>query len=1300
MSFSLNSSQQLQEASENNINLQLSKRESQDCIPSKNACNSSNTIETCPTVTGNSPPTLSADDPDYALIELKLDKGGNMQCYTLGEPAPDLPKSLKASRETSFGARRRSGLSSDQALEKLIKIANEILAEHRDRLPRIHYTRAFLTRPDSLLTLLSSILLIAFYIYGNFNSSPYQFRLNSILCEAFLIVAMLIWNSLLYAREMKLTTNEISDRAENIIEQFKMSGMNVMQEIKIPFVPSMTLAKVVRDGYVRNFPTTLLVENDVVEMLYGDIAQCRMKYLAINGDSSPDDFSDAKEYVLEANQVFKPSLFDDLSSKQLWDQHMKNRGRYQFVLLETPWANSLREALREVRPPTLFKNQAKVLEDFFLKRLLYAVLALALSINFLKYLIKNIIANNSSFQQGFELLTIMPVYAIIPIFPFTFPTLWLIARSFGNASVLVLFEALQKSKTEYEDDEEVDEFDADAPPPTKNIHLERGAVWNKFLYLLTKWDRSSFTRSANLFESLGSTTVICSVDREGTISSSFPSVEQILFPNQEEETTFLDLAEDPNAPFGIKFEDQDWQQYLPCLKPLGLNLLLNTNCGVLQGEKRVDQHRKLSSLNIHAKTKPARQVCLCRLGKEIGFTDDALQSFVRRKEIYTFAPCHPSLKELIRNDQWEVPSMVSSIYEETGSGSYQLLSDGHVEIILDSCSDYWDGKGLRTMNDILEKKIYDFYQNAVINDMQCIAYAYRPINIENGNKIPFLNSNCANDPEAASYIVLPFLDQEEEPSESFLEENDISLSQHYRLKRLKDGLLEGLHDFHFEEGKEVSLEEAQRFYKSVTKGQIFLSMATLCHQPKLVGTPSPMSLPLFSDVCNFIEDLNGAGIRFVYFSPTAERESKAYAERLGLETDWNSCILLSSPGDRNSSGTGYRQLHDIKARLPRGIQNIKNHLEDVDDIPLHVSLFAECTPDATRQMIKIFQEYGEVVCCIGSALNSVNTHVFALADVSIAMEPTDTRAATKNGLCHLHGSKGQLPIALGASFTTLPCGLFMQYDTSLYALADVIREARRLTNCFRMSAAFIIGSYLSVSSLLILSYCLCLPPIFTGYQTMWILWVISPLLAFSFFFNPHEADIMTTMPGKNIDHLKDLPRFLGYFVLRFSLPVLMCLTVYALSLYSFDDEQHGSFIFGSYGNEVWLHWTLGQQWAVLYAQNCALFIFVWYLACISSTFLNRTLSFKRFLPFQNRIWVFVFFASLIFQGIFTLISIFSGPHSFKKLPVFLYLMALLWPVIFLPIQEIARWHDRKEYKRFQKRSKLEFNTKLGMHSPL
>lgn len=122
-------------------------------------------------------------------------------------------------------------------------------------------------------------------------------------------------------------------------------------------------------------------------------------------------------------------------------------------------------------------------------------------------------------------------------------------------------------------------------------------------------------------------------------------------------------------------------------------------------------------------------------------------------------------------------------------------------------------------------------------------------------------------------------------------------------------------------------------------------------------------------------------------------EPIAFAERLGLETDWNSCILLSNPDDENC-GNGYLQTHDIKAQLPRGIDEIRPHLEDVDDIPLHVSLFAECTPRAMREMIRIFQENGEVVCCIGNALNTKNTESFALVSSTLGLAWHITHCST------------------------------------------------------------------------------------------------------------------------------------------------------------------------------------------------------------------------------------------------------------------------------------------------------------------
>ena len=211
-------------------------------------------------------------------------------------------------------------------------------------------------------------------------------------------------------------------------------------------------------------------------MLYGDVAPCKMKLI----QQGPSNVS--SNSILDAGQVFKPSFFNDMTSKEVWEQHIQNRGRYQFVLLETPWADSLRAALNQERPATIIYKQAQVLRKFLLYRILFVVLGLAIGINLLRYISKEVISQTGHLDQAFEMLVVLPIYVILPIIPLHFPVLWLIARSFANATLLVLFETLQISKTVYEDDEEVDEFDAEAPPPTKNMHIDSG-IYNIILVL-------------------------------------------------------------------------------------------------------------------------------------------------------------------------------------------------------------------------------------------------------------------------------------------------------------------------------------------------------------------------------------------------------------------------------------------------------------------------------------------------------------------------------------------------------------------------------------------------------------------------------------------------------------------------------------------------------------------------------------------------------------------------------------------------------------------------------------------------
>ena len=44
----------------------------------------------------------------------------------------------------------------------------------------------------------------------------------------------------------------------------------------------------------------------------------------------------------------------------------------------------------------------------------------------------------------------------------------------------------------------------------------------------------------------------------------------------------------------------------------------------------------------------------------------------------------------------------------------------------------------------------------------------------------------------------------------------------------------------------------------------------------------------------------------------------------------------------------------------------------MDNVPLLVSLFTDCDSSNTREMIVIMQDYGEVVCVLGSSANHAN----------------------------------------------------------------------------------------------------------------------------------------------------------------------------------------------------------------------------------------------------------------------------------------------------------------------------------------
>ncbi|KAG0251334.1 hypothetical protein BG011_007717 [Mortierella polycephala] len=1264
-----------------------------------------------------------------------------------------------------------SGLTTDEAITQLIDVATEVLREYHTPTTSMQNFIKYIMSFSSIATFVAISGLLIFYIYGTLTAAPQQTRLIGIIVEAAILAAIFVWNAFLNTRDMKLHGREVKDRVRGIILELETIRLQPGQELKIPSIPSVSTVRVIRSGIVRTLPSNLIVKGDLIEMVYGDVAPCKVLCMltrqGIENPSSPyhthsqhhhnyhlhshhhhnhfqqqehhkherqGTLPHAREFFLKRKEIFQPSLFGVPPSEEMKKRHNELQGRYTFEVLETPLERILRTALDPMpRPKSLIQKQLLTISKIVFCKALLAIAILALIINLLRYVIKEVLQLDHA-AQGIEQLLVLPIYAAMPLLPLSIPTLLQISKAYTNATILVLFNTLQISKTEYEDEQDVDEFDVEAPPPTKNVTIESMEVWKRFWRLLTRWGNSrqdfddGVTRSTNLVESLGGITVICSIDKEGTIATAFPAVDQVFVATENEETVVLDVLEDNLTPNGLRFEDKDWEAYIKSLKPIGLNQLLNTNCGTLSSTRKREPHRKCNTLHYHCRTRGAQQTCLCRLGKEIGFSKEALYPFTLLKEILCYHPYLPMPPMTFgKLATYEIPSMMSTIYREKTSDGCLVLTDGHVECVTECCFEYWDGVDVQELDDTMLKKISDFYQTAIVNDLQCVAYAYRPIVIEKDQIDPNFDHSApgfitmparvvpdigdkrgekfssdsenppsrrddSDDDEDRDVVAVASntrrmskssridIDTLPEPVNIVIEINgpsdDEDEVQHYgssiegggqlasnvetgplqRWRKLRELELQEQDDqSEIMENPQAPIH-TQEFCEEAVKDQIFLGMTTLAHQPK-------------TNVCDFIEDLGLAGIRFVYFSPTSERESKAFADRLGLETDWNSCILLSSASDPFGASSGYLESYDIKAQLPRGIENIRPHLETVDDIPLHVSLFAECGAEAATEMIKIFQDYGEVVCCIGSSLNIDSVASFARADISVGMEPIRMHSRPE----------ARSAFSLAAKINSLPCGLTMHSETSLYALTQVVREARRLLNSQRQGIVFMIASFMSISLLLLVTYCFLLPPAFAGYHILWMMWVIIPILTLSFFFSPHEPDTMTMMPSKNVLPLRDLKR--------------------TLQLY--DGQDGYSFLFNSFGDgKTWLNWTEVEQWALLYAQNYTLVIWVWYMVCMSSTFMSRTLPVSTFKPWKNRVWIGACVTCLVFQFAFCIISLFKGPDRKQNIPWWFFVISFLWPIVFLPIQEIVKARDLKECVRAQKLAKLEFNTKLGMHSPL
>uniref|UniRef100_A0A3Q2FPS6 Transmembrane protein 94 n=1 Tax=Cyprinodon variegatus TaxID=28743 RepID=A0A3Q2FPS6_CYPVA len=1257
------------------------------------------------------------------------------------------------------------GLSTSQALVKLRDQLSSLLEQHQ----REQWLNSFLYHgnrqsclhwPGGALTLLVVLGLICCH-----GSQPTGSGIEMVNAAALLLLFLL--NLLLVGRQERLKKTEMIRRLKRIITQLYVSACvgevhwpsSLYPDLYTPPSPSWSLHWTYRDSKLVNLPVSLLVEGDVIALRPGQEA-----FASLRG------IKDDEHIVLEPGDLFPP--FSPPPSPRVEKKEPQSPQQHRlFRVVRTPVLELVLE-LALSRPITVLDNERFTVQSIITK-LVCPVVAFLL-VNTVRFFCDSpsLTPSSYNFLQLQEMLRCVWRH-MVRVMKGESETLCYtssLLHTLGSVTVLCCVDKQGILSWPNPSPETVLFFSGRVEPPHNSQEdLRDDLSMNSYCRLEMEDDRDEPQEAETLL--CPSETPAAQQDGASEPSEAAhnppcaPEAVQLRRPHQpaqcrtkhhsgsnvsfshdteggENEAEdfvcdyhleMLSLSQDQQNPTSIQFDDLSWQCHLPSLKPLGLNIMLNLcNAAVTQQLCRFSDH--LSNLALqesHGSVLPVYVPWgLCELSRLI-FTPGARELFQQENHLTLYQlPSRETTKELASRrlpyfTKRQPPiSHLMSLCVRDSSSSVQMLSHGSADLILEACTDFWDGTDIYPLSGS-DKKVLDFYQRAVLSGY-CSAFAYKPMQVSLSSQLDGKCVQLASGPCLFSGVELPSTT----PIKHSLLRNSWSSDE---------GIGEG-----------VEREDCVQ----ALSGQIFMGMVSSQFQAKL-------------DTVRLIDALVTACIRFVYFSMEDELRSKVFAEKMGLETGWNCHISLTPNGDgpcegaasSPSHGSLHEDLHhsrdeaegpllseeeaqsdlasfqpadsDVpsfledcnRAKLPRGIHQVRPHLKNIDNVPLLVPLFTDCTPDMC-EMMKIMQENREVTCCLGSSANFRNSRLFLQSDF-IGLDPLYPSQcswetfgyATGGGL---HGdAEGLSPLRLSGQLNSLGCSVSFHQGNSV-SLIKLIEQARHTTSGIRKCFLFLLQCQLSLVIVQFLACLAQLPPPMNTTDILWMSCFSCPLLV-SLLGKPPDSSVMTVATGKNLDSIpkKTQNYFLGCFLLKFGLTLCAYLLVFGFTLQSVCPA--GTNITLSLNTTLSpnttidcsslftpspkaLPWFKELSNGLLLTQKLLAGFLVLHTVVISLSYVHRSQPLWRKSPFNNTWWCLTV-PVLLGQGVQATVDYqlwrdqgSSLTFSLANIPMEVWLLASLSPVLVVVVNEVVKLHEIARV-RYQKRQKLQFETKLGMNSP-
>ncbi len=415
----------------------------------------------------------------------------------------------------------------------------------------------------------------------------------------------------------------------------------------------------------------------------------------------------------------------------------------------------------------------------------------------------------------------------------------------------------------------------------------------------------------------------------------------------------------------VQFEDPGWWQHLPSLKCIGLACLLVDQRNENQG------HKFSSSMNngdqdLEAcKMALARLVCrernsmqLRSLARCIGFSTKA-NSFGERGDASPFMEKNrlhvvniSRLRERLKIDSHERGSeesrwwgllradSTSVIVQDNRSGAFQLLTAGDPIVVSRMCHEAWQGENstILPLTSYDRSTILETSDSWKLADLDVEAFSYAPIPHT-------FESRCTGNSESTV---------------SKIWHSRRVIISRFRMsnRRVLNMLFTFVIQFYL-----IDNDPRSETLKSVQKDKGASTEWSMLQNQIFLGMLGSLVIPR-SETQGLLSTLQDAGVRFVYFSPRNMRRQKEIASQMGIDVAWNCAISLRTldqgEEDPHRMVSAYADW-DVNAKLPHGIESVRQHLKDVDNVPLLVSLFTDATKETTTEMVRndsvLFQKY-------------------------------------------------------------------------------------------------------------------------------------------------------------------------------------------------------------------------------------------------------------------------------------------------------------------------------------------------------